>query len=163
MGTGGGIRITTCRGFTEEQLAPGTDTSYASVSVYRQGCDDLQCYVGSNNTCTSDGLIEWNSEEGEAYHVLVSGDEAAIEAGYMLMHDHTDWEASNCEGASNAFADQLRILKEFFDSTGNTQESGPLLNKGWVKGCDICNKWDGLQCGRDNKVTRIDLGALEKS
>jgi hypothetical protein len=157
-GTGGGLRFSTCSGFTAEQPTPGADTSYASVSVYRQGCDNLQCHIGSNNTCTDSGLVEWNSEEGELYHILVSGDAAAMASGYKLMHDHIHWQARNCRARGEGFVEQLHILKQLFEGTGNTLESGPLLGKGWMKGCDICSKWKGLQCNSNEEITRINLG-----
>ncbi|CAB9513561.1 Leucine-rich repeat receptor-like protein kinase [Seminavis robusta] len=154
-GTGAGIRLSTCKSFVAGSQE--VNSGHVSVSVFRQSCGDLQCHVGSNNTCSGSGTINWNTEKDELYHVLITGDPADQEP-YVLLHDDTDWFARNCKGESTEFVEQLHILKQIFDLTGNTKRSGPLLdNKGWLSGCDVCNKWGGLECNQDSEVTRIHL------
>ena len=156
LGTGSGIRISTCRSFADgsEIVSEGA----VSVSVFKQGCDNLQCYIGSNNTCSTDGTIIWNTEKGESYHVLLTGDAVARAEQYVFMYDHTEWLPPNCKGHSAAFLEQLNILNEFFDVTGNTKNSGPLFDhRGWLRGCDVCNNWAGLECNADSEVTGILL------
>jgi hypothetical protein len=156
LGTGAGIRISTCNSFVA-----GTDavtSSNVTVSVFKQGCDNLQCYIGSNNTCSATGTINWNTEKDELYHVLITGDDVARKEPYVLLHDHTEWLVPNCKGHTTPFLQQLYILTYFAELTGNTKQSGPLVdNQGWLSGCDACNKWGGLTCNVDFEVTRIHL------
>ena len=151
QGTGKGIRISTC------QPDSGSGAGLTSVSVFRDGCDNLQCLAGNNNTCADDGTITWNTEKDELYHVLVTG-EGSEDDYYTLLHNQTEWLPSNCMDASKDFEKQLHTLHDMFTSSGNTELSGPLAANNWLSGCDVCNKWGGLQCNEEAAVTRIHLG-----
>ena len=159
-GTGAGVRISTCKSFTMGEYVIGEQPAHTSVSIFRQGCNKPQCFIGSNNTCSASGVVNWNTEIGETYHVLVSADgvNASADESYVLMHDDTEWHPRNCIGASAAQLEQLHVLNQVFLASGNLPLSGPLVSKGWLSGCNVCANWDGLACDRNSQVTSIELG-----
>jgi hypothetical protein len=157
-GTGAGIRVSTCQAFAmNDAQMSGVDSSSVSVSVFMEGCETLNCLIGSNDTCSVDGLVNFNTEKEEIYHVLISVDEPAGTKSFMLLHDDTQWLAQNCHGKTEQFVQQLRTLEGFFESTGNTRSSGPLHSQEWLTGCKPCLSWGGLECDEDEEVTSINL------
>ena len=65
IGTGSGMRASTC----------GEETTFDTrISIYRgEDCNQLQCVVSDLNGCGFQSSAYWFSQEGETYHILVTG------------------------------------------------------------------------------------------
>lgn len=65
----------------------------------------------------------------------------------------TYWIRENCdEDIDNS---QLQALAAFYTQTGNTGDTGPLYEKGWLSDCDYCN-WEDITCNDGGNVTAIE-------
>ena len=64
IGDGGEIAVSTCTG-----------TEFDSqISIFTGGsCDQLTCVDGNNDACGSQSRVDFQSNEGQTYHVLVHG------------------------------------------------------------------------------------------
>ena len=64
LGTGARLTASLCNEFTK------FDTK---ISVYEGGCGSLQCVMGNNQWCGYQSSVNWESQLGATYHILVHG------------------------------------------------------------------------------------------
>jgi len=82
--------------------------------------------------------------------------------GWLCNADLTTyWLTDSCgiENSTVARQENLQIvvLVDFYFSTGNALESGPLYDIGWTSNCDYCT-WKGVGCDEDGTVVAIKVG-----
>ncbi len=102
LGDGQALRAETC--------GSGYDTR---LSVYEGGCDELSCVVSNDDACGLQTIVDWNSEEGSSYFILVHGfSESSGEFTLLLSvmglplpgdedGDGIPDEGDNCPGLQN--------------------------------------------------------------
>ncbi|KAG7363078.1 hypothetical protein IV203_026438 [Nitzschia inconspicua] len=65
-GTGAVLEVSTCGSL---------QTLDTQISVFGEGCDSLRCIggTGQDYPCGDNGSVSWKTQEGEVYHIFVSG------------------------------------------------------------------------------------------
>ena len=101
-GDGQALRAETC--------GSGYDTR---LSVYEGNCDELSCVVSNDDACGLQTIVDWNSEAGSSYFILVHGfSESSGEFTLLLSAmglplpgdedgDGIPDEGDNCPGLQN--------------------------------------------------------------
>ena len=102
LGDGQALRAETC--------GSGYDTR---LSVYEGSCDELSCVVSNDDACGLQTIVDWNSEEGSSYFILVHGFSESSGEFILLLSamglplpgdedgDGVPDEGDNCPGLQN--------------------------------------------------------------